>query len=152
MVEELTHWTHLPIILKPNAGLPDPATGEYKITPEAFAEELMPALKTGVFIFGGCCGTRPDFISALRDRMHGQIPVARHAPDRHGVCSATTVAAFDGVRVIGERINPTGKKRVQQALREEDINYILEQGLEQQDAGAEILDVNVAFPASMKRR
>ena len=146
MVEELTHWTDLPIILKPNAGLPDPATGEYKITPEAFAEELMSALEMGVSIFGGCCGTRPDFISALRRYMSDRVPSARRAPDRQGVCSATTVAAFDGVRVIGERINPTGKKRFQQALREGDINYIIEQGLAQQEAGAEILDVNVGLP------
>ena len=146
MAEELTRWTHLPIILKPNAGLPDPATGEYVITPEEFAAELEPALRLGVSIFGGCCGTRPDFIAALAARLGNLTPGARKAPDRHGVCSATAVAELNGVRVIGERINPTGKKRFQQALREGDLDYILERGLEQQEAGAEILDVNVGLP------
>ncbi len=146
MVEELTHWTHLPIILKPNAGLPDPATGEYNITPREFAEAMAPALEMGVTIFGGCCGTRPDFIATLAEYLSTAVPGRRIAPDRHGVCSATNVVTLDGVRVIGERINPTGKKRFQQALREEDLGYILEKCLEQQDAGADILDVNVGLP------
>lgn len=147
MVEELTHWTDLPIILKPNAGLPDPATGTYNITPEEFAEAMALAVEMGVTIFGGCCGTRPDFIAALKQMLSEKSPVERTKPDRHGVCSATRVALLDGgVRVIGERINPTGKKRLQQALREGDMGYILEKGLEQQDAGADILDVNVGLP------
>lgn len=147
MVEELAHWTDLPIILKPNAGLPDPATGTYNITPEEFAAAMAPAIEMGVTIFGGCCGTRPDFIAALKQMLSAQSPTPRKAPDRHGVCSATKVAVLDGgVRVIGERINPTGKKRLQQALREGDMGYILEKGLEQQDGGADILDVNVGLP------
>ena len=146
MVEELRRWTDLPIILKPNAGLPDPATGAYTITPEAFAAEMEHALELSVSVLGGCCGTRPDFISALAEHLAGKAPASRPAPDRHGVCSATSVAELCGVRVIGERINPTGKKRFQQALRERDISYILERGLEQQDAGADILDVNVGLP------
>ena len=146
MAAELRRWTGLPMILKPNAGLPDPATGAYTITPEEFAREMEPALELGVTVFGGCCGTRPDFIAALRDHMAGKAPSERPAPDRHGVCSATAAAELSGVRVIGERINPTGKKRFQQALREGDIGYILERGMEQQDAGAEILDVNVGLP------
>lgn len=147
MVEELAHWTDLPIILKPNAGLPDPATGTYNITPEEFAAAMAPAIEMGVTIFGGCCGTRPDFIAVLKQMLSAQSPTPRKAPDRHGVCSATKVAVLDGgVRVIGERINPTGKKRLQQALREGDMGYILEKGLEQQDGGADILDVNVGLP------
>lgn len=147
MVEELSHWTDLPIILKPNAGLPDPATGTYDITPEEFALAMAPAVEMGVTIFGGCCGTRPDFIAALQNMLSTRKPAQRKKPDRHGICSATRVALLDGgVRVIGERINPTGKKRLQQALREGDMGYILEKGLEQQDAGADILDVNVGLP------
>ena len=146
MAEELRHWTDLPIIMKPNAGLPDPATGAYTITPETFAEELRPAVDLGVTIFGGCCGTTPDFIRALRREIEGLPGVARPKADRSGVCSPTYVAELNGVRVIGERINPTGKKRFQQALRESDMSYILERGMEQQDAGAEILDVNVGLP------
>ena len=144
MVEELGKWTSLPIILKPNAGLPDPATGEYTITPAEFAQAMVPALALGVTVFGGCCGTRPDFIASLSRVLEN--PVSRPAPEKRGVCSATCVTEFRGVRVIGERINPTGKKRFQQALRENDLNYILQKGMEQQEAGAEILDVNVGLP------
>ena len=153
LVRELRQWTDLPLILKPNAGLPDPATGEYRLTPEDFAEELLPALQEGIAYLGGCCGTTPDFIRVLRERLAspalsgGQAAAGSEKPPRKdGVCSATNTAVFDGVRVIGERINPTGKKRFQQALREQDLDYIVARGLEQQDAGADILDVNVGLP------
>ncbi|MBO7669312.1 MAG: dihydropteroate synthase, partial [Oscillospiraceae bacterium] len=153
LVHELRQWTDLPLILKPNAGLPDPATGEYRLTPEAFAEELLPALQEGIAYLGGCCGTTPDFIRVLRERLASPAlsgdPAAvpsKKPPRKDGICSATNTAVFDGVRVIGERINPTGKKRFQQALREQDLDYIVARGLEQQDAGADILDVNVGLP------
>ena len=152
-MHELRRWTDLPLILKPNAGLPDPATGEYRLTPEDFAEELLPALQEGIAYLGGCCGTTPDFIRVLHERLAspalsgGQAAAGSEKPPRKdGVCSATNTAVFDGVRVIGERINPTGKKRFQQALREQDLDYIVARGLEQQDAGADILDVNVGLP------
>jgi 5-methyltetrahydrofolate--homocysteine methyltransferase len=147
MAEELSHYTNAPLILKPNAGLPDPATGAYTITPEDFAQALAPAAaELGVTILGGCCGTTPDFIAALQRTLQGTVPAQRRRADRNGVCSASQVAELNGVRVIGERINPTGKKRFQQALREGDMGYILERGIEQQDAGADILDVNVGLP------
>ena len=146
LVEELRRWTDKPLILKPNAGLPDPATGEYAITGAAFAREVEPSLELGVQMIGGCCGTRPDYIRNLAAMAKGKAPVPPEPPKRHGVCSARRAAATDGVRVIGERINPTGKKRFQQALRENDIDYIIERGIEQQDAGADILDVNVGLP------
>ena len=145
LIEELSHWTDRPLILKPNAGLPDPATGAYSMTAEDFARELAPAQELGVSIFGGCCGTTPAFIRALSAALKA-ASAPRNAADRHGVCSASHTARFNGVRVIGERINPTGKKRFQQALREADIDYIVARGIEQQDAGAEILDVNVGLP------
>ena len=153
MIRELRRWTDKPLILKPNAGLPDPATGEYRITPEEFVAELEPAPGEGVRIMGGCCGTTPDFIRVLRERLasptlSGDQPLmgSEKRLRKDGVCSATNTAVFDGVRVIGERINPTGKKRFQQALREQDLDYIVARGLEQQDAGADILDVNVGLP------
>ena len=146
MAAELRRWTDLPLILKPNAGLPDPETGAYTITPEEFAAELRPAAELGVTIFGGCCGTTPDFIRALRETLADMTPGVRPPVERRGVCSATNAVTLDGVRVIGERINPTGKKRFQQALREGDMGYILERALEQQDAGADLLDVNVGLP------
>lgn len=146
MVEELRRWTSLPLILKPNAGLPDPATGAYTITPAEFAEQLLPAAELGVTVFGGCCGTTPEFIRAVRQVFAGKSPAPRPLPDKAGACSATNAVTMDGVRVIGERINPTGKKRFQQALREQDLGYILERAMEQQDAGAELLDINVGLP------
>ena len=146
LVEELRQWTDKPLILKPNAGLPDPATGEYKISGAAFARDMLAALPLGVRILGGCCGTRPDFIRDLSVVMKDAAPAEAAPAVRHGVCSGRRVAELDGVRVIGERINPTGKKRFQQALRENDIDYILERAIEQQDAGADILDVNVGLP------
>ena len=146
LVRELRRWTDLPLILKPNAGLPDPLTGAYALRPEAFAAALVPALREGVTIFGGCCGTTPDFIRAVKAALAGQSVPPREKADRRGVCSAVNTAVYGGVRVIGERINPTGKKRFQQALREHDLDYIAACALEQQDAGAEILDVNVGLP------
>ncbi|MBO7670928.1 MAG: homocysteine S-methyltransferase family protein, partial [Oscillospiraceae bacterium] len=106
LVHELRQWTDLPLILKPNAGLPDPATGEYRLTPEAFAEELLPALQEGIAYLGGCCGTTPEFIRVLRERLASpalsgdQAAVPSEKPPRtDGICSATNTAVFDGVRV-----------------------------------------------------
>lgn len=137
--------TDLPLILKPNAGLPDPATGAYAMTPEAFAQACAELTDVGAAYIGGCCGTSPAFIEALRAALADKQAVW---PEKklHGICSASTVCAFGGVRVIGERINPTGKKRFQQALREGDLSYIVAQAIEQEEAGAQILDVNVGLP------
>lgn len=146
LIEEMARWTNLPLIVKPNAGLPDPVTGEYRITPEEFASQMESFAQMGVTIMGGCCGTSPAFIRALKERMEQTEPGERRAKRRHGVCCAGQAVDISGVRVIGERINPTGKKRFQQALRDHDLNYILEQGMEQQEAGADILDVNVGLP------
>lgn len=148
--------TDLPLILKPNAGLPDPATGEYHTTPEAFAAACAELTEIGAVYIGGCCGTTPEFIAALHDTLDGKA--ARWEGARMpGICSARELCAFGkGVRVIGERINPTGKKRFQQALREGDLQYIVSQAIEQEEAGAQILDINVGLPgideADMMRR
>ncbi len=146
LVEELARWTDKPIILKPNAGLPDPATGKYHTTAIDFAKAMAPAAELGVGAVGGCCGTTPDFIRAVTDVFKDKTPAVRSKADRRGVCSAARTVELDGVRVIGERINPTGKKRFQQALREGDMDYIMARAVEQQDAGADILDVNVGLP------
>ena len=138
--------TDLPLILKPNAGLPDPATGEYHTTPQEFADACAALTDIGAAYIGGCCGTTPEYIEALSCRLGGQS-VRIDGKKLSGVCSASQVCAFGkGVRVIGERINPTGKKRFAQALREMDVNYIVAQAIEQEEAGAQILDVNVGIP------
>ncbi|MDE7171005.1 MAG: homocysteine S-methyltransferase family protein [Oscillospiraceae bacterium] len=187
LLKELCENTRLPVIAKPNAGLPDPATGAYGMGPEEFVRALVPCLDVGVTIFGGCCGTSPEYIRALTKALEGKLlghsgdvigpagqrlsrqsvdclpndrsgglptaclPTAQMPRPRtyHSVgflCSAMTPCALDGVRVIGERVNPTGKKRFQQALLENDLDYILDVAVQQEDAGADILDVNVGFP------
>ena len=146
ILSELCRATRLPVIAKPNAGLPDPATGEYDMGPEAFAAALAPCLEAGVSLFGGCCGTSPAYIRALAAALKDKNPAPRTFDAVSFVCSPVTACRIDGVRVIGERINPTGKKRFQQALLENDLDYILDVAVQQEDAGADILDVNVGFP------
>ena len=146
ILKELCANTRLPVIAKPNAGLPDPVDGHYDMDPEAFAAAMLPCFEAGVTIFGGCCGTSPDYIRAVRTALAGKAPVERTFDTVGAVCTPVTVCRLDGVRVIGERVNPTGKKRFQQALLEEDLDYILDVAVAQEDAGADILDVNVGFP------
>ena len=146
LLKELCENTRLPVIAKPNAGLPDPATGKYGMGPEEFVSALLPCLEAGVTIFGGCCGTSPDYIRALSQALRDKMPAPRVYWSTGFVCSAMTPCPLSGVRVIGERVNPTGKKRLQQALLENDLDYILDMAVQQEDAGADILDVNVGHP------
>ena len=146
ILRELCAATHLPVIAKPNAGLPDPVDGHYDLTPADFADAMAEAVAAGVSIVGGCCGTDPDYIRALHDRVAGMTPGKREIRRTSMVCTATKSVTVDGVRIIGERINPTGKKRFQQALLEKDLDYIVDVAIQQEDAGADILDVNVGYP------
>ena len=146
LLKQLCENTRLPVIAKPNAGLPDPVDGHYDMSPEDFAQALLPCLETGVTIFGGCCGTSPDYIRALSAALRGKHPAPRTYHASSFVCSPVAPLSLSGVRVIGERINPTGKKRFQQALLEGDLDYILDVAVQQEDAGADILDVNVGYP------
>ena len=147
IAKRLAESTDLPLIIKANAGLPDPETGEYSIGAPAFAESLLRYIPLGIRFVGGCCGTSPEFIAALREAFRGKIHADRPVVTRPSrVCTPTQVITIDQVRVIGERINPTGKKRFRQALIENDIDYILEQGIRQMELGADILDVNVGLP------
>ncbi len=146
MVKTLSEWTDKPIILKPNAGLPDPETGQYHVTPKEFADALLEAVSFGATILGGCCGTTPDFIRAVQKALAQKAAIPRPPKKYHGVSSGTAAVPFGGVRVIGERLNPTGKKRLQQALRDGEISYLLSLATAQEDAGADILDVNIGLP------
>ena len=146
MLREVCENTRLPVIAKPNAGLPDPVDGHYDMDPEAFAQALLPCLEAGVTIFGGCCGTSPDYIRQLCAVLEGKVPAPRTYNAAGFVCTPVTPCRLDGVRIIGERVNPTGKKRFQQALLEQDLDYILDVAVAQEDAGAHILDVNVGHP------
>ena len=136
------------IFMKPNAGLPDPATGEYALSDIDFAAQMQPYAALGVGAMGGCCGTTPAHICALSNVLRGLVPAARTPEMRSILCSATTVVDAADTVVVGERINPTGKKRFQQALREGDMDYILTQAVSQADAGAQMLDVNVGLPGT----
>lgn len=152
MAEKLRSLTDLPLVIKPNAGLPDPATGAYDITCDQFVEKMEDFLKLGIELIGGCCGTTPEYIEGLAKiaaKFGGTEDSAKPSEDKKTlqVCSGNTVVTVDHVTVIGERINPTGKKRLKQALLDEDFDYILSQAIEQIDAGAEILDVNVGVPS-----
>jgi 5-methyltetrahydrofolate--homocysteine methyltransferase len=146
LVEELTRWTALPIMVKPNAGLPDPGGAGYDITADQFAAAMAELTDLGVKLYGGCCGTTPEYIAKLCRALEGKN--IREAPRSvpAAVCSPVQVVPIDRVRVIGERINPTGKKRMKEALLREDLDYMLGQALEQTQAGADILDVNVGLP------
>ena len=146
LVEELTKWTTLPISVKPNAGLPDPGGAGYDITAEEFADAMAALTQLGVKCYGGCCGTTPDYIAKLARALEGRTirAIPRSVPA--AVCCPTGVVPIDRVRVIGERINPTGKKRMKEALRLGDVDFMLGQALEQLQAGADILDVNVGLP------
>ena len=146
ILQEILAHTHLPVIVKPNAGLPDPVDGHYDLSPADFAEAMVIAVEAGVSIIGGCCGTDPAYIRALRDATRGMVPGKRTYQPRSCVCTPTTPVLISGVQVIGERINPTGKKRFQQALLEGDLDYIVDVAIAQEDAGASILDVNVGYP------
>ncbi len=114
--------------------------------PAAFrlADEALPG--TGLFPAGGCCGTTPEFIQLLNGVFADCRPGRPEHPMPSVVCSPVDCVDVDGITVVGERINPTGKKRFQQALREGDMNYVLEQAVSQAEAGAQILDVNVGAP------
>ena len=135
-----------PVYVKPNAGLPRADGSGYDITPQLFAMEMKPYRDLKLFAAGGCCGTTPDFIKLLNG-VFADCKPGRPAHAMPSVlCSPMDFVTVDGITVVGERINPTGKKRFQQALREGDMNYILEQAVSQSEAGAQVLDVNVGAP------
>ena len=135
-----------PVFVKPNAGLPRADGSGYDITPQLFAMEMKPYRDLHLFAAGGCCGTTPEFIKLLNSVFAGCVP-GRSAHKMPSVlCTPVDFVNVDGITVVGERINPTGKKRFQQALREEDMNYVLEQAVSQVEAGAQVLDVNVGAP------
>ncbi len=151
IVEEYLKNSSVPVMVQPNAGLPhvcaDCGDTVYDVTPDEFAEEVCAMVKSGVRVIGGCCGTTPDYIRALTEKIRDLTPVPVTKKHRTVVSSYTHAVAFDDNPIlIGERINPTGKKRFRQALAEHDIGYILNEGLMQAERGVHILDVNVGLP------
>lgn len=146
IAEELLKWSGVPVMIRPNAGLPDPKTNLYSVDPDEYADILAQMADMGVKVFGGCCGTTPEYIAAVAERLSGKKAVEIHPEIPAAVCSSSRLVEIDTVRIIGERINPTGKKLFKEALKRRDLDYIMRQAIEQTDAGAEILDVNVGLP------
>lgn len=146
VIEKICSLAKLPVIAKPNAGLPDPVTNLFNVDAEEFAESAAKLADLGVKIFGGCCGTTPDHIRAVTKALSGKKYSPKTVSRGSGVCSAVNYVEISQPRVIGERINPTGKKRFKEALLANDMDYILGQAVEQIHAGADILDVNVGLP------
>lgn len=152
IVEEYLRYASVPVILKANAGMPQNVNGKtlYNILPPSFADISARLVQKGVRVVGGCCGTTPAYIAQLREKLRDFVPdgVGELPTKRHTVISSYTDAVFfdkDPV-LVGERINPTGKKRLKEALRNNELDYILNEGLKQQNAGAQVLDVNVGLP------
>ena len=149
VVDELLKVASVPVVMKPNAGLPVSVNGEtvYDVLPDEFAIDVSEMVKKGVRVAGGCCGTTPEYIKSLVSASKDIEPVLVTKKNITCVSSYTHSVVFDESPVlIGERINPTGKKRFKQALIEKDMDYILGEGINQQDKGVHILDVNVGLP------
>ena len=144
IVKKMSEITALPLIVKANAGLPDPISNTYSLDAKAFAAKMSQFQDLPIKYVGGCCGSNPSFIQALNDQQltYQQANVSNKAY----ACSATKIVCLDDVVVIGERINPTGNKKMKQALLDHDMDAILQIALQQQEAGAQILDVNVGLP------
>lgn len=149
ILNDLRRYTSLPIIVKPNAGLPKQKNGEtyYDVEPDEFARIMQEVVKEGACVIGGCCGTTPEHIKELVEECK-DLPL-REIEKKHDTIVSSygqAVILDDMPRIIGERINPTGKKKFKEALKNEDMDYILKEAITQQDKGAHILDVNVGLP------
>lgn len=149
IVDEILQYASIPVTVQPNAGLPryDGENTIYDISPEEFSKYTRIMAEKGVRIFGGCCGTNPDFIKALKASLEEISPVKVEPKKFTAICSSTeTVLVGEKIKIVGERINPTGKQRYKQELRESKLDYIQEQAIKQKEEGAAILGLNVGLP------
>lgn len=149
VIKKLLDVSSVPVIIKANAGIPKSVDGKtvFDVDASEFASDVKELVECGVRIVGGCCGTTPEYIRAIKDALRNTSPLPVTEKDLTVVSSYTHAVSFGSSPIlIGERINPTGKKRFKQALLENDINYILNEGLEQSKKGVHILDVNVGLP------
>lgn len=148
-VKEITEYSRVPVIIQPNAGMPKYENGEtvYTVTVEKFVSAMEKMLDMGVTVIGGCCGTTPEFTRALRKLISSRKPVKRNFKPVTAVTSAQqSVILENSIAVIGERINPTGKKKLKEALINSDFEYIISEAINQTDSGADLLDVNAGLP------
>ena len=149
VVDTMLSYSRLPVIVQANAGLPVIRDGltVYETIPAEYAAHVLGMVRQGVRMVGGCCGTTPEYIRLLKEQLTAQEPV-RTMPLRVSACTSgtKTVILDNATTEIGERLNPTGKKKMQAALRNDDMDYLLDEAIEQVQAGAQILDVNVGLP------
>lgn len=149
IVERLLRASSIPVMVQPNAGLPLFENGEarYDVTPEEFAEYIKKFVEDGAAIAGGCCGTDPAYMRLVKQSLEGVTSIKKRVHLRTGICSPSRPVFFgDDILIIGERLNPTGKKALQTALRAKDMDYVLKEAIRQQEQGAHILDVNMGLP------
>ena len=150
LAERMAPWARCPLMVQANAGLPHVVDGVtvFDIGPEEYAAAVADMLDAGVTVVGGCCGTTPAHIAAERALLDGRIPVRRELPDRFAVCGPQRVTSLapGAVGVIGERINPTGKRKMKEALRSGNHDHVIAEAIAQERAGAQILDVNAGLP------
>ena len=150
LVMRMLPWASCPVMVQANAGLPHVEDGRtlYSIGPDEYCAAVVGMLDAGVTVVGGCCGTSPAFIAGERELLAGRTPAARTLRDDFTVTSAQQLTAIPAghVGVIGERINPTGKKRLKEALRSGNHDYVMSEAIDQTSAGAQILDVNAGLP------
>ncbi len=149
VIKRILNVSSVPIAFKPNAGLPEDINGKtvFNVSPEEFSAVIADTVKCGVGLVGGCCGTTPEYIKCLKEKTKDLKKIKETEKDITVVSSYMSAVTFsDSPILIGERINPTGKKRFKQALIENDIGYILNEGINQQEKGCHILDVNVGIP------
>ena len=149
IVRTMLEYSKVPVAVQANAGLPCECEGQvhYDVTPEDYAATVAEMLDSGVKIVGGCCGTTPKYIKLLRGLIDSKTPVTPIVENKTICCSGTEYRVLDGkITVIGERINPTGKKHMKEALRENRMDYIIGEAIDQTNSGADVLDINVGLP------
>ncbi len=148
IVETIVNNTNLPVIVQANAGLPKVVDGKtiYDLDPEEYLDGVKKFVDAGASIIGGCCGTNPNFIKSISKERKNLEKKEREHINKCIVCTPSKYINIDNVKVVGERLNPTGKKLLQEALATENMDYIIRLAIEQVDAGADILNINVGIP------
>lgn len=149
IIQEITQYSRIPVMVQPNAGLPKIVNGEtiFEVNIDEFISAVSKMMEQGIHIVGGCCGTTPQYISKLKQLISDKQPKAITAKPFTAVSTSTKTVMLDNrIRIIGERINPTGKKKLKEALKEGNMAYIMDEAVKQSECGAHILDVNVGLP------
>ena len=148
VVDRILMTSHIPVIVQPNRGLPELSGGKtvYSMTADEFADSVEKFVRKGVSVIGGCCGTTPEFIDTLFHRYGGRQVPEHTVPYGTFICSYSKSVSITDVTVCGERLNPTGKKKVKEAIVNSDFDLLVDEGISQIEAGADLLDVNVGIP------